>query len=246
MSQLFDAVAEAYEAMVDWPKRLAGETPFFQWMFDRIGANRILDAACGTGHHAALFASWGLSVQGADVSQPMIDRCRQRHGQSQRLQWEVRGYDQPPGEIFDIVICIGNSLALAGERPAVQAAMNAMISAVASGGALILHVPNLWRLPDGPPVWQKCQYATLDGQQSLIIKGIHRGGDWGYVEMLITGLGETPKLRSHCSRFIGLEAEALASFARDAGANWVEIYGDYARNPYDRGNSADLIVVAGR
>ena len=39
-----------------------------------------------------------------------------------------------------------------------------MFAAVRAGGLVVLHVLNLWRLPDGPCVWQKCRRAPLEDQ----------------------------------------------------------------------------------
>ena len=132
---MFDDFADAYEAMIDWPKRLAHEEPFYRRLFDRLGAGSVIDVACGTGHHAAMFHSWGLRVEGADLSPAMIDRAKANFGQPQGLNWTVRGFDEPvepvtaskgtvpfslgrklgqsPAESFDAAVCIGNSLALA-------------------------------------------------------------------------------------------------------------------------------------
>ena len=57
-ADLFADLTDVYEAMVDWPKRLANEEPFYRRLFARIGARRVLDAACGTGHHASMFHAW--------------------------------------------------------------------------------------------------------------------------------------------------------------------------------------------
>ncbi|MGE5610708.1 MAG: class I SAM-dependent DNA methyltransferase, partial [Bacillota bacterium] len=144
----FGDVSDVFEAMIDWPKRLANERGFFRWLFDRIGATRVLDAACGTGHHAAMFNSWQLRVEGADLSPAMIDRCQKQFGQSSTLRWVVRGFDQPveePGS-FDAAICIGNSLALAPDLATVSTAVGQMLAAVRSGGAVCVHVVNLWCL----------------------------------------------------------------------------------------------------
>ena len=92
---MFDDFADIYEAMIDWPKRLAHEGPFYRRLFERIGVRSAIDVACGTGHHAAMFHSWGLRVEGADLSPAMIDRARNSFGQPASLQWTVRGFDQP-------------------------------------------------------------------------------------------------------------------------------------------------------
>ena len=92
---MFDDFADAYEAMIDWPKRLAHEEPFYRRLFDRLRAGSVLDAACGTGQHAAMFHSWGLQVEGADVSPVMIERAKTKFGEPRGLQWTVRGFEQP-------------------------------------------------------------------------------------------------------------------------------------------------------
>ena len=160
----FDSWADVYESLIDWPKRLNHESPFYRRLFERLHASRILDTACGTGQHAARFHQWGFVVEGADVSPAMIAAARQRHGESPQLTWQVRSFASPvpsPAE-FDVVLCTGNSLALAENRDTVQQAVHAMISALRPGGCLVLHVLNLWRLPDGPCVWQKCVRTGLN------------------------------------------------------------------------------------
>lgn len=50
--------------------------PLYYALFEQRGVRRALDAACGTGQHAAMFHSWGLHVEGADAGPTMIERCR--------------------------------------------------------------------------------------------------------------------------------------------------------------------------
>ena len=70
----------AYDAMIDWKRRLERETPFYRQLFERINIQSVLDVACGTGRHAEMFHTWGLSVEGGDVSPQMLDFCRTRCG----------------------------------------------------------------------------------------------------------------------------------------------------------------------
>jgi ubiquinone/menaquinone biosynthesis C-methylase UbiE len=93
--ETFDDLADIYETTIDWTRRLGNEEAFYRELFDRVGARIVLDAACGTGHHAAMFCSWGMRVEGADISEAMIRRCRQRYGESGDLRWVVRGFDEP-------------------------------------------------------------------------------------------------------------------------------------------------------
>lgn len=246
-SQPFDDLSDVYEAMIDWPKRLAHEESFYRHWFERIGARSVVDVACGTGRHAAMFHSWGMRVEGADLSPAMIDRARRTFGESADLRWVVRPFDQPiqPAQPFDAAICVGNSLALAPDLDTVQRAIGQMLAAVRPGGAIVVHVLNLWRLADGPCVWQKSVRTRLERGEVLIVKGVHRCGRRGYVEVVVTDL-DTGRMQSDSARFWGLEADELAHLARQSGAAQCHLFGSYLQEPYDRQQSVDLILIAQR
>jgi SAM-dependent methyltransferase len=114
MDNVFDELTRVFDELIDWPKRLANEAPFYRGLFDRVGVRRLVDVACGTGRHAALFHSWGLQVQAADLSPRMIALARNLFGEPAGLQWVVRGFDQSvePAGGFDATVCARNSLAL--------------------------------------------------------------------------------------------------------------------------------------
>ena len=244
--EAFDDLADVYEALIDWPKRLANETPFYRWCFNAVAARRIADVACGTGHHAAMFHSWGLRVEAADISPRMIELARRKFGQPEGLSWTVRGFETPidPAEPLDVALCVGNSLALAADREAVARAIAAMFAAVRPGGAVLTHALNLWRLPDGPCVWQKRRRVALPGGEGLVVKGVHRAGDRGYVELLVLHLTKDESMRSESPRFLGLEAADLERTARRCGAADVAFFGGFQQEPYDRAESVDLIMLA--
>lgn len=256
---MFDDFADVYEAMIDWPKRLAHEGPFYRRLFDRIGVRSVIDVACGTGHHAAMFHSWGLRVEGADLSPAMIDQAKacgagvppdaavETTPRQASLQWTVRAFDQPivAAEPFDAAVCVGNSLPLAPDMPTVDRAIRQMLAAVRDGGVIVVHALNLWRLPDGPCVWQKCQRTSLPNHADLLIlKGVHRSGDRGYVELIVTDLSGKATMQSDSTALLGLEAAALERAAKAAGAKTVTLFGGYQDQRYNRETSIDLVLVA--
>jgi glycine/sarcosine N-methyltransferase len=213
----------------------------------------VIDVACGTGHHAAMLHSWGLRVEGADLNAAMIDRARSTFGQRPDLNWSVRAFDEtiPVSEPFDAAICVGNSLPLASDREVVDSAIRQMLAAVRDGGIVVVQLLNLWRLPDGATVWQKCQRATLPvfspaAADVLIVKGVRRCGTRGYVELLIADLAGQSPMRSESPQLLGLESSELAEAAKRGGAARVEFFGGYQDQPFDRQQSADLLMIAGK
>ncbi len=241
---MFQDLTDVYEAMIDWPKRMTHEGPFYRRLFEQHRVGGVVDVACGTGRHAAMFHSWNLRAEGADISRAMIDRARASFGEPAGLRWVVRGFDEPiePAEPFDAAVCVGNSLPLASDMATVERAIGQMLAAVRGGGVIVVHALNLWHLPDGPCVWQKCRPATLPDGEVLIVKGVHRCDMRGYVELIVAGAAGA--LRTESSPLLGLEDAELESIARAAGAGEVFFFGGYENQPYHRQESVDLLMVA--
>ena len=245
-SSTFNRLTDIYEAMIDWPKRLAAEEPFYRHWFQQAGVKRVVDVACGTGHHAAMFHDWGLEVEGADLSPAMIEQARGAFGNPPGLRWAVRGFDEPIPEAgtWDAVVCVGNSLALAPDLAMVQTAVARMMEALRPGGVLIVQVLNLYRLPDGPCLWQKCVRTQLPQGDALILKGVHRCGERGYVELVVADPNGGPLLAHESPQFLGLEYVELGCWMHEAGAAEVEYLGGYADQQFDPDRSVDLMIVA--
>jgi len=245
-SSTFDDLVDVYDALINWPKRLAHESGFVKRLFTEANVKSVLDAACGTGHHAAMFHDWGLTVEGADLSPAMIARCRERFGEPERLSWVVRSFDDAasPRGRFDAVVCVGNSLALVPDLASVRRAVLVMIAALKPGGIGIFQVLNLWRVAEGPTQWQKCETRHDAAGQRVILKGMHRCGPRGFVDLVdlrMTPSGVVHRFDAPC--FIGIEAEDLSDAVRSAGGKSLRLFGGYQSEPYERSESADLICV---
>ena len=242
----FDDVTDVYEAMIDWPKRLAHEALFYRRWFEKLGVRSVVDVACGAGHHAAMFHSWGLCVEGADLSAAMIERARASFGEPPGLRWVIRGFQQPiaPAEPFDAALCVGNSLALSADRAGAEKAIREMLAALRSGGLLVVHLLNLWHLLDGPCVWQKFQRSTLPQGEVLIVKGVHRCGRRGYIELIVVPLAAPAQSRHESAPLLGFEAHDLEVMAQAAGAARIQFFGGYRDQAFDSQQSADLVLVA--
>jgi hypothetical protein len=213
-------------------------------------------------------------VRGFD--QPIeLDRFREgeapaepQGGRTIASSHSARQEPRPPGitilnKPFDAAICMGNSLALAPDAETVERAIRQMFAAVRPGGIVIVQVLNLWQLPDGPCVWQKCKKANLSfspeptataltgdsaigenlATDVLLLKGVHRSASRGYVEFLATSLAEGKLLHHESVTFLGLEATQLEQSARTAGAKTIHFFGDYHQHSYKPAISPDLMMV---
>lgn len=243
--EIFADLTDVYDSLVNWEQRLSREAPFYRRLFAQYEVNRVVDVACGTGHHAAMFHGWGLDVEGADLSLPMLSRARTRYGEPPGLSWTQRGFESEVGAMGDrdAVVCVGNSLPLAGDNDVAFGAVRAMLARVRAGGIVIVHLLNLWSRLDGPTQWQKCIAWQHDDAPAVVSKGIHRSGDRGYVDLIICGTEPPVLLWTQSLRFLGVTAEQLEGWATTAGGEVTELLGDYQGAHYVPEESADLIAV---
>lgn len=239
-------LSEVYEHLIDWPTRLAREEKFFRPLFERFGVRSVLDTACGTGQHGAMFHSWGLRVEGADIDPVMIEKARAAFGEPEGLTWRVRGFDEPvpPDRSFDAALCVGNSLSIAETPAAASAAVTAMLASVREGGLVLIQLLNHWRLKEGPSTWQKCMRVATSAGETIIVKGMHRSGSRVFLELLVLPLSEDCELKTSSIPLLCLDGAEVESMARDGGASSVELYGGYQGQPYEKESSVDLVMIA--
>jgi SAM-dependent methyltransferase len=243
---MFEDISDVYEALVDWPTRLANETPFYRHWFSQTDVHRVLDVACGTGHHAVLFHDWGLNVEAADISPAMLEKARRRCKPSSNLRWVQRGFEEPVDSpaSFDAALCVGNSLALAPDLATASRALHNMLAAIRAGGLLIIQLLNLWRLPAGPCAWQRCRPVTLPDGTAVVVKGVHRCAKRGYVDLVLISLEDARIVSQKSTPLLGLDADQLVATLRSGGATQTHVFGDHHQQPYEETTSVDLILVA--
>lgn len=250
MSQvpLYDALAADYDRFVDWKGRLAHELPFFVRLFQEHGVQRVLDAACGTGHHAIALARQGYAVVGADLSQAMVERARANAAAAGvDVAFDVAGLGELStlGETFDAVLCLGNSLPHLLTAHAVADALADFAAVLQPGGLLVIQNRNfdlVWaererfmppqshRADDGEWLFIRF-YDFHEETVTFHMVRLRRPGDSWTQDVESTEL--RPIFRNDL-------AAALAA----AGFGDVEFYGSYGGSAFDPAQSGDLIAVA--
>ena len=245
---LYDALAVDYDRFVNWEGRLQHELPFFERLFQSHGVRDVLDAACGTGHHAIALARRGYRVVGTDLSSEMVVRARQNAAVAGvDAQFEVAGFGDAAalGEEFDAAICLGNSLPHLLTREAVSTALVDFASVLRPGGVLVLQNRNFDR------VW--AEQERFMGPQSLQ----DASGEWLFVrfydfhEETITfnmvrlrrdGTGWVQDVES--TELRPIFRDGLAAALDGAGFGKVAFYGGIDGADFDAAQSGDLIAVA--
>lgn len=96
---------------------------------------RALDAACGTGRHAAYLVELGHDVLGVDLSPDMLARARERVPEAEFQSADLRALPSKDAS-FDLIVC---GLALAHLRE-LDAPVSELARVLAPGGRLVVPV----------------------------------------------------------------------------------------------------------
>ena len=244
---LYDRFASAYDLMIDWDARLANEAPFFEWVFSRSDARRVVDVACGTGRHAAMFASWGLDVVGLDASEAMVEAARRRNPGS---RFEVADFLSAPRAApgpFDVVFCIGNSLPHLTSPAEVQQALEGFASMLRPGGALVVQNRNVDRMYAKGERLLGPSARTADGVEYVFVRLYDLEPE--RMRLTIVTLAreaDTWSAAADSTVLIPLFAKSLLPMVERAGFAQVDTYGAYDRQQYEPASSVDLTFVATR
>ncbi|SNT36446.1 Methyltransferase domain-containing protein [Asanoa hainanensis] len=108
------------------------EEPIVREIVGALPAGRALDAACGTGRHAAFLASGGHSVVGVDSSPDMLAYARRAAPAAEFVQGDLRDLPVPDASV-DLVTC---ALALT-HLPALEPAFAEFARVLRPGGHLV-------------------------------------------------------------------------------------------------------------
>lgn len=249
---MYDDFSADYDRFVDWPGRLAAEVPFIVRRLQRVGARRVLDAACGTGMHAVALARQGYWVAGADISPGMIEKARANAaaaGVDVRL--ETAGFGELHARFdtdFDAVLCLGNSLPHVLTPQALQVALADFAACLRPGGALLVQNLNYdrilarqerWMEPqarrdqDGEWLFLRFYDFDPDGLLTFNVVRLHRNN--GLWEQRVMSVRLWPQ--RHAELAVALE---------EAGFTDIALWGDMTGAPFDADQSSNLVAVATR
>jgi len=244
----YDRLAICFDVMTDWESRLAFEGPWLRALLERHGAKRVLDAACGTGGHAAAFAAWGFEVVGMDASPVMIARAQAKVPTVRFVVAPFGQMAQRLPEPMDVVMCLGNSLPHLIEPEALAAALTDMRRCLREGGLLVLHNLNYdlrwWRRPR----FFDAQGGMVDGRERLVWRLADYHDDTGLITFHTALFSKDPtggwsvEVISTPQR--PLFAAALESALAAAAFSVEEMFGNLQGAPFSREESPDLVVVA--
>lgn len=229
-----------WDDLVGWEARSKSEGTFFLDLLREHGARRILDAATGTGFHAAAFADAGYDVTAVDGAPEMVARARANLAE--------RGYPDVACEVadwrdlaatapgpFDAVVCLGNSFGHLFSEADLVASLRSFYEVLSPGGLFVLDSRNYDRVLDGTASSFKRNYCCVgnDADVSLDVSGPDR--------VAITykiGCSDVYRIETHAWR----RAELSAAIG-GAGFTGLEVRGDF-KTDFDPANVEFFVYTA--
>lgn len=256
-ADFYDALAPMFDVMTDWEARLAGEGPFLQSQLAANGAQRVLDAACGSGGHALWLARRGYVVRGEDASPTMIALAQQKAADAGlAVAFAVADLASPPLTAglqpeFDAALCLGNSLPHLLTQADLTAALTGLARRLRPGGLLILQNLNYDLRWQKQPRWFTAQGGELAGRPVLVWRFADYDTSAGRILFHIALFRQatrewTVEVYTTPQRPL-FRADLLAALA-DAGFGQVATFGRLAlpTEEFAAERSGDLVVTARR
>jgi len=246
-------VSVNYDRFVNWSARLAGEMPFIESNLQAVGAQRVVDAACGTGMHAIALAQRGYEVVGADVSSGMIGRARLNAGDAgggvRFVQAGFGALTSAVGGGFDAVLCLGNSLPHVTGREGLTSALADFAGVLRGGGLLLIQNRNFDAVLASGERWMEPQ-SQLEGDDEWVFLRFYDFEEDGTLHFNFVTLhrhAEGPWRQAvQSSRLLPLSQEELAAALGEVGFGDVRWFGSLQGEAFDRLGSPNLVLVARR
>ncbi len=246
-TDLYDDLGAGYDLIINWERRLARETPFYQDLFARHGVRRLLDVGCGTGWHARLFAGWGIEVVGADPSEAMLQVAREvTAGLPVTLVQAGFGDLESacPGP-FEAVVCLGNTLPHALSPEERLHALRAFRALLAPGGVCVVQTLNYDHLAATGERFQPLAQGTAEGREQLLLRMFDFGTDtWQFNLLRFTHQDAGWQFDVTSTRHLPVFGVDLAHQMQTAGFRSVSLFGGFDRQPYDPATADMLLAVA--
>lgn len=216
------------------------ETDFIIQYFDLQPGHKVLDLMCGYGRHALALAKKGMAVTAVDNLAAYIDEintlAKEASLQIQAVKADVIKYKS--GELFDLALCMGNSLNFFSEKE-INTLLTSINSQLNKDGHLLI---NTWSLTEiVAKQFTEKSWSTISGMKYLTdSRYLFHPTRVESETVIISPNGDTETKMAIDYIFSVSEMEAMLN---KAGFNLKEIYSIPGRKKFAVGEPRAYIVA---
>lgn len=251
--RFYDSLAPDYDLMTSFDERFARERPWFEAIAARFGIRSALDAGCGTGFHAILLSRMGVAAAGVDASPAMVERARENARRlGARVDFLVGEFSElpsiafagpgvpGPGEPFDALFCLGNSLPHLLTAEALAGALSGFRAVLRPGGVLVVQLLNYERILRER---KEVLGSREAGGTTFERRYAYRGEEILFTVERRSGRSD-PSKAEDTIRLRPMRIAELGPALEAAGFASIEQFGGLALTPFDPPTSPDLVLAA--
>ena len=255
---MYDKLASIYDYFVNWDSRLAYELPFLEQQLSTLGEDpshiRVMDTACGTGHHAIALASHGFQASGSDLFPEMVSLAdANAKAAGVKVTFRTAGFGsinqtfKQPGQ-FDAVLCLGNSLPHVSNEADLNKALLDFKELLRPGGLLLLQMRNFDMVTRTRNRWMEPQSVTGNGIEHLFLR-FYDFEPNGMIQFNILSMnrkGSAPwQIEQTATMLLPILSEDLLGLL-EHDFEQIQCFGSMKPEAYDAEKSGDFIVSARR
>ncbi|HPY32933.1 MAG TPA: methyltransferase domain-containing protein [Anaerolineaceae bacterium] len=253
---MYDKLAMHYDHFVDWKSRLAFEMPFIQEQLALLPGEpenlKLMDTASGTGQHAIALARLGYQVSASDLYPQMLNIANTNAlAADVNIRLKTAGFgniaEAFPGESFDAVLCLGNSLPHVKSLADLQHTLQDFAALMAPNALLLLQQRNFDAVMRARNRFMEPQSQQTADQEWLFFR-FYDFEPNGTIQFSILTLTRKPGSRWETSltstHLLPILFADMQNALEMAGFEQLRFYGNLKGEAFDPAQSGDLIVVA--
>jgi SAM-dependent methyltransferase len=245
----FEYSPDLYDLQVNWPQRLAKEKDFFSGIIKKHNVKNVLDIGCGTGHHSQMLSGLVEGITAIDPSEESIEYAKNQVVTSKNIRLHVAGFENMETRIsghFDLIICLGNTLAILGNRRKVKAALKATRKKLVRGGLAIFQFLNF-----EPEIMEKNRFYRprvffKDNKKYIFMKHFEYGKIKTLVDFIIIQMDAEDNIEEfydNSSMLCTLRKNLFLKMADNSGYKKIELIGADGKEEFDKKKHISLYAL---
>jgi len=248
----FDDITLAYDNTIDWESRLKREMPFILSQIENTKNPRILDLASGSGRHSISLALHGVDVIGIDSSKSMIHAAEKNaieQGVRPRfIEASMENMKDVVEGPFDLVICLGNSLALVNNIDSLSQVVKDVYELLKDGASFVAQVLNFEEIHWTGFRTFPSKVGKLSSGEEITFSRMFEHSDYPTSSTLVMSAfrreGEEWISEVTTQKVLNLKHDQMMNMLEEVGFSSVEIFSNYERKSLDKKYDRSMVILA--